>query len=107
MRGNPLDNTRGPRARLPLTIGAASLVILAGAGAGLHAWNVDRRMDNVARAVAHAGYGAAEVSQMPGPQCWRARDGYRWKTATSAGWACAGPRDEVVLHVGEPDGPWP
>ncbi|MCR5874741.1 hypothetical protein LRS10_11535 [Phenylobacterium sp. J426] len=111
MRGNPLDNTldgaRGPGARLPLLIGAVSLVVLAGAGLAAHVWTVDRRMDNVERAVARAGHGAAEVAQMEGPECWRAREGYRWKTATASGWACAGPRDEVVLHVGEPDGRWP
>lgn len=107
MRANPLDNTRGPRARAPLTIGAAALVVLTGAGFAAHQWNTGRRIANVERAVAAAGYGAAEVAQMKGPECWRAREGFRWKTATAQGWACAGPRDQVVVHVGEPDGRWP
>lgn len=107
MRANPLDNTRGPRAKGVLAVGAAALVVLAGAGFAAHQWNTGQRIANIERAVAAAGHGDAEVSQMKGPDCWRAREGFRWKTATAQGWACAGPRDEVVVHVGEPNGRWP
>jgi len=107
MRANPLDNTRGPNGRAVLTIAAASVVVLGAAGFGAHLWNTGKRVENVQRAVAAAGYGAAEVTEMKGPECWRAREGFRWKTATAEGWACAGPRDQVVVHRGEPNGRWP
>ena len=107
MRANPLDNTRGPNARAALAVAGVSIVVLAAAGLAAHVWNTDKRIGNVERAVAAAGYGAAEVTQMKGPECWRAREGFRWKTASAQGWACAGPRDQVVVHRGEPNGRWP
>lgn len=107
MRTNPLDNTRSPRARRPLTILMVSALVLIAVAFGAHQWNTARRTANVQKAVAAAGYGRADVVQMPGDECWRAREGFRWRTETAEGWACAEPGDEVVVHVGKPDGRWP
>jgi len=107
MRTNPLDNDREPHYRGALLAAAVAIVTLAGAGFGAHIWNEGRREANVARAVAAKGWGEAEVQAIPGRECWRAREGYRWKTATRSGWACAGPGDEVTLHEGEFDARWP
>ncbi|HKP78473.1 MAG TPA: hypothetical protein VJU34_05055, partial [Phenylobacterium sp.] len=76
-------------------------------GVAAHEWNEARRETNVARAIAAKGWGVAEVEPIKGPQCWRAREGYRWRTPTKSGWACAGPRDEVALHEGPYVGGWP
>jgi hypothetical protein len=107
MRSHPLDNDREPRAKGVFLAAAAAAVVLAGAGFGAHTWNEARREANVARAVLAKGYGPAEVEAIQGPECWRAREGYRWRTATASGWACAGPRDEVTVHEGAFKGGWP
>jgi hypothetical protein len=107
MRSPPLNNTRGPEARRPLTIIVVSALVLTAVGLGAHQWNTTRRTANVQRAVAEAGYGRADVVQMRGDECWRAREGFRWRTETAEGWACAGPGREVAVHVGRPNGRWP
>ena len=53
------------------------------------------------------GWGEAQVAPIKGDNCWRAREGFRWRTATKTGWACAGPGYEVTVHEGEFDGSWP
>jgi len=107
MRSNPLDNKREPRARAVLTIAAAATVVLGIGGFAAHEWNEARREANVARAVAAKGWGQAEVEPIEGDNCWRAREGFRWRTASRSGWACAGPGDEVTLHEGPYKGRWP
>jgi hypothetical protein len=105
---NPLDN-RGeqPFARPMLTAAAvvAVALLIGGVGAGL--WVADRRQDNVEQALLAQGYGPAQVEPIRGDECWRAREGFRWRTAEKGGWACAGPGDEVTIHEGAFDGSWP
>lgn len=107
MRSPPLDNVRGPSSSAALSVAAVAVVVLGLGGFAAHKWNEARREDNIANAVAAKGWGAAEVEAIQGPECWRAREGYRWRTATKQGWACAGPRDEVILHEGPYQGRWP
>lgn len=107
MSRHPLDNDREPRGRAVLAVAAAATVALGIAGFSAHQWNEARREANVARAVAAKGWGAAEVQPIQGENCWRAREGFRWRTATKSGWACAGPGDEVTLHEGAYGGRWP
>ena len=107
MRRNPLNNDQAPRARGALLTALAAAVALSGAGFAAHIWIEARREANVARAVAAKGWGDAEVEAIKGPECWRAREGYRWRTAERSGWACAGPGDEVTLHEGPYAGRWP
>lgn len=107
MRRNPLDNDRAPRFRGALLTAAVAAVALSGAGFGAHIWNEARREANIAGVVAAKGWGEAEVEAIKGPECWRAREGYRWRTADRSGWACAGPGDEVTVHEGAFDGRWP
>lgn len=101
MRSNPLDNLRGPNARGPLAVGAAGLLVLAGLGVVVHVRTEGAREANIQRVLAARGYGPAEIEPMKGDECWRAREGFRWRTATASGTACAGPRDAVTLKVTE------
>lgn len=107
MRSNPLNNDRTPRYGGVLLATTVSILVLGSAGVAAHVWNEARRVASVASAVEAAGFGRPEVEPIKGPECWRAREGYRWRTATARGWACAGPRDEVSIHEGRFDGRWP
>lgn len=102
MRSNPLNNDRGPRLAGSMAIGGVALVALALGGLVLHARTQAARAQNVRFAVLAAGYGAAAVRPIKGDECWRARDGFTWRTASASGSACAGPRDEVHLFPGQP-----
>jgi hypothetical protein len=58
------------------------------------------RMRAVAEAVVASGHaGPVEVTPMRGEECWRAREGFAWRTADNSGWACAGPGGEVRLRT--------
>jgi hypothetical protein len=108
MSRHPLDAVRRePSARAALSVAAVATVLLGLGGLAAHHWNEGRREANVARAVAAKGWGSAQVEAIDGPECWRAREGYRWRTQTKSGWACAGPGDEVTLHEGPYAGRWP
>lgn len=108
MRGNPLDNKQGPDVRRPMIVVLGALILLAGAGWAAHDLTAARREANVARAVLAQGYGKTlSVAPIKGDECWRAREGYRWRTQKTQGWACAGPGSEVTLHLGEPGNTWP
>jgi hypothetical protein len=106
----PLDRLQKPPFRFPravwITIGVA-IVVLAAFGVASHIHNGERREANIQAALLSKGYGQAVIKPMRGATCWRARHGFQWKTETKQGWACAGPRDEVVLHEGAWDGSWP
>lgn len=89
----------GAAAALPLVAAAVLLALGWFAQTSTEA----HRIDAVAQAVTAAGYGAgAEVEAIPGDECWRAREGFRWRTAKNEGWACAGPRDEVSIKSAKP-----
>ena len=100
MRSNPLDNTREFDPRRFLTFAAVAVVVLAAAGATLNELTERQRIANIRGALAAQGHAGAEVEPIPGDQCWRAAEGFRWKTPTSQGTACAGPRDKVVIRKG-------
>ncbi|MFC3076793.1 hypothetical protein ACFODL_01690 [Phenylobacterium terrae] len=105
---NPLDaRVEQPFARPVLTAAAAIAAVLVVFAVGAGVWVNERRQDSVERALLAQGYGPAHVEPIPGDECWRAREGFRWRTATKSGWACAGPGDEVTLHEGRFDGSWP
>jgi hypothetical protein len=100
-RRNPLDRVREP------TMGRLAAVPLGALGVFvLVAWlgheRVEKaRMEAVAEAVTASGHvGSVEVTPMRGEECWRAREGFAWKTADASGWACAGPGGEVRLQPG-------
>ena len=58
-----------------------------------------RRIEAVEAAVLTTGRsGPVEVEPLPGEECGRAREGFRWRTAAEEGWACAGPQREVALR---------
>ncbi|HEY8573845.1 hypothetical protein [Phenylobacterium sp.] len=98
MRSNPLDNTREFNPRRFLGFAVASLVVLAGAGVIANELTETQRIHNVRAFLQAQGYGDARVEPMPGNQCWRAAEGFAWKTPTARGTACAGPRDKVVMR---------
>lgn len=105
-----LDRLQKPPFRLPVAVwiaGAGAAVSLASFGLVSHTQNAERRETNIQAALTAGGYGPAVIESMRGPACWRARHGFRWRTEAKNGWACAGPRDEVVLHEGEWDRSWP
>lgn len=108
MRSHPLDNKREPRmGRLALVPILAAGLFIPGAVVA-HKVTEQRRMDAVEAAVLATGRsGPVHVEPLRGDECWRAREGFRWRTATEEGWACAGPKDQVTLrdaHVAEPSG---
>jgi hypothetical protein len=100
VRSNPLDNTREFNPRRLLVFAAVTMLVLTGAGVAVNEINEAQRIANIRGVLAAQGYGAAEVKPIPGPQCWRAAEGFRWKTPTAQGTACAGPRDKVVIRKG-------
>ena len=106
----PLDRLQKPPFRFPrvvwITIGVATVTVAA-LGVASHIHTSERREANIQAALFSKGYGSAVIESMRGPTCWRARHGFQWKTETKHGWACAGPRKEVVLHEGAWDGSWP
>lgn len=100
MTPHPLDNRR-ERNLAPLLFAglAATAVLIAGA------WAVDkrtesRRIANIERALAARNIGAVlEVRPVKGDDCWRAAEGFAWKTEDAAGYACAGPGSKVDLDA--------
>jgi hypothetical protein len=89
----------GRLALVPFAAGA----LLVGAGLLVQDRTEARRMDAVAAAVRASGQaGPVQVEPMRGEECWRAREGFAWRTAEAQGWACAGPGDEVRLQPGAP-----
>jgi len=100
MRSNPLDNTRGPNARLALAVVVAGVVLVSGVGYFGHVRTQAAREANVQAALLAQGYGRAEIEPIRGDECWRAREGFRWRTPTASGAACAGPASEVTLYPG-------
>ena len=100
MRSNPLDNTREFDPHRLLIFAGAMVVMLLGAGVAADRITEARRMGFVRDAVDARGYGRATVTPIPGGECWRAAEGFRWRTATAEGTACAGPRDHVVIRKG-------
>lgn len=102
MRSNPLNNDREPDGRLPLGIASAAIICLGVAGFALNARVGKSRAEIVQLAVSAAGYGEAVVAPIKGEECWRAREGFTWKTGLASGSACAGPGSEVHLFPGQP-----
>jgi hypothetical protein len=98
MRSNPLDNTREFDPRRLLVFAAVAMVVLFAAGWVANVVTTQRRIESVRRFVAAQGYGEAQVEPIRGDECWRAREGFRWTTATASGTACAGPGDQVALR---------
>jgi hypothetical protein len=98
-RRNPLDNSREPRmGRLALVPLAAAALFTAAAWIG-HKQVEQSRMRAVAAAVVADGHaGPVHVEPLRGAECWRAREGFAWTSATASGWACAGPGGEVRLQ---------
>jgi hypothetical protein len=100
-RSNPLDNTREPRMGRLAAVPLAALAVFAGLAWLGHEQVEQTRIRAVAKAVTASGYaGPVEVKPIRGDECWRAREGFAWKTADAAGWACAGPGGEVRLQSG-------
>lgn len=102
MRRNPLDIVDQPKGRVALGIAGAATIILAAAGMITSARTSDQRVENIRAAVMAKGYGEAAVTPIKGDECWRAREGFTWKTATASGSACAGPGARVYLFPGQP-----
>lgn len=100
MRSNPLDNTREFDPRRLLTFAAVAVVVLAAAGATVNELTERQRIANIRAVLAAQGRPDAQVEPIPGDQCWRAAEGFRWKTPAAEGTACAGPRDKVVIREG-------
>ena len=98
----PLDNRR-ERNLVPLLAGGLGAMAILIAGA----WVLDKRVEQsrmayIGRELVSAGYGApVSVEPSPGDNCWRASEGFHWRTDRARGYACAGPRSKVVLY---PDG---
>ena len=85
----------GRSAALPVV----ALVIIAAIGVLGHRRVEAARMEAVAAAVTASGHpGPVTVEPMRGDECWRAREGFAWRTRDASGWACAGPRGEVRLQ---------
>lgn len=98
MRRDPLELAQGPRmgrmAMLPL--GAAAVFALLGLIS--HRVTEARRIDAVEAAVLASGRAAPVVVEpIRGDECWRGREGFRWRAGAEQGWACAGPGGEVTL----------
>lgn len=98
MRSNPLDNTREPDARGPVVVALAAVFVLGVAGVAAQWITTERRIANIRVELAERGLGRAEVRAIRGDECWRAREGFTWRTATATGVACAGPGSEVAIR---------
>ena len=97
-RSNPLNNTREPRMGPLAVIPLAAAALFALGGWILQAKVQEQRIQAVAEAVVASGLkGPVDVQPMVGEECWRAREGFSWRTREASGWACAGPGGEVRL----------
>ena len=97
-RSNPLGNTREPRTGRLALIPLVAAAPISGEGLLIHGRVEANRMEAVAAAVRASGHaGLVTVEPMRGDECWRAREGFAWRSADARGWACAGPGREVRL----------
>lgn len=97
-RRNPLDNTHEPRMGRMAAVPLAALAVLAAAGWIGHRHVEQRRVQAVATVVIASGHaGPVQVDPIRGDECWRAREGFAWKSSDATGWACAGPGSEVRI----------
>jgi hypothetical protein len=94
---------------VPWLLGLLAAAAILVAGGFVVDGRVERaRIGHVQREVAAQGFGAAvSVQPAKGDNCWRASEGFRWKTEGAEGYACAGPRDKVVLYPGAAAQPRP
>ena len=72
--------------------------VLGVAGVAAQWITTERRIANIRVELAERGLGRAEVRAIRGDECWRAREGFTWRTATATGVACAGPGSEVAIR---------
>lgn len=99
-RRNPLDNGLDPAMGQLAAVPLAAFAVFAAVGWFGHERVEQARMMAVAEAVLASGYaGPVQVKSMRGDECWRAREGFAWKTTEAAGWACAGPGSELRLRT--------
>lgn len=98
MRANPLDSRREPRMGRMALVPIAAAALFALAGFLSQKVTEAQRVAAVEAAVRASGrVDPVHVRPMAGGECWRAREGFRWRAGAEEGWACAGPGDEVTL----------